>query len=79
MPKVKRSAGHEGPARGDILWLNPWPSELIECSKPVHDIFDHPVMIVSLDIAGKRARVLIVSANASAIHSFDAEPSNVFS
>lgn len=55
MPKIKRSTDGEYAARGDILWLKPWPAAL-------HEIFNHPVMIDSLDVAGRRARVLIVSA-----------------
>lgn len=79
MPKVRNSAGREDTARGDILWLNPWPSAPTECSKPVHDIFNHPVMIVWLDEAGDQACVLIVSANAPSIFTSKAKSSNALS
>jgi len=58
MPKIGKKAGDGDTATGDILWLSPWPSGT---SKPMHDIFNHPVMIVAVDTSQDLVCVFIVS------------------
>ena len=58
--KVTRDA--KDAATGDIFWLSPRPSggEGSQTSKGVRDIFDHPVLVLSVHIDENIACVLIV-------------------
>lgn len=49
---------------GDILWLRRRPikeTDLLMNAAPVKDIFNHPIMIWSVDLSEQSACVLIVS------------------
>lgn len=51
---------------GDIFWLRQRPrKEGVQATEPKRDIFDHPVLILSLQADGLIACVLIVSRSFS--------------
>ena len=63
MPQRQKRSKHQNADPGDILWLRQRPageaSSLVATSAG-EDIFNHPVMLWSLDVSDGQACVLIV-------------------